>query len=152
MQNLTPKSLSLTQKAQKIVDKLKEMGIKAEQFAVVLTSDGQMFGEVDELSIPGPVFLKNPKRFARYQSVKQRQDGSQEVIINFMIGDLDLVGAGVICVNANGGYFLGSLSEGSQEAYLGLYAEFLTRQEAHLAEVRRQQAGIVTPLEAARGR
>jgi hypothetical protein len=151
-QHLHPKKLNLSQKAQTIIDKLKDLGANPNAFAVVLTSDGQMFGEVEELVIGGPTFIKNPKRFARYQKVSQKADGNQEVVINFMIGDMDLVESGNICVHANGGYYLGDIGESSAEAYLGLYAEFLVRKEGHMAEIRRQPAGIVTPGEARLGR
>lgn len=146
--NLQPKPLKKTEKIDKAVNELAEVGVDAERLAVVMVGNEQLLGETRQVSFDDPTELKNPKRFARFQQTFKNPDGSQAVSINFMIGDLDLVEGGTVYVRPVLGYFLGDLDERSIESFLNLYVEFITRKAENLVKMKAEAAGLAFPKNA----
>jgi hypothetical protein len=134
-------SKKLTPKGEQLVKQLWEKGVDASTLAIVMLGNTeQLVGEVgdvdDEWKAGRPFKLFNPKRFLRLQ-----QMGQGGLMIQHLIGDLDMMSKGEIDVRPPVFYRVSWMDPQGIEDFLGLYVEFLDRKVVSSAKA----AGLVTP-------
>lgn len=128
-------------KLKAIKDALKSKGVAVEDLAVLMIPGDQIIGEL--VGESGPVCpvnrsvkVKNPKRILR-----EMMRTNEGVVINFMVGDLDMVEEGMVFFHPHGGYRVDQISEDSQVHLLAIYADFMERKMMNKAK----EAGLILP-------